>query len=202
MLRRLISLAAALALLGCRGSTSTKPPIHLNENMDEQVRLDPQESSPFFKDGRGTRPPVEGTVAARATPLDPGFENGKVGEQWLTDLPAQVKLDKALLERGQQRYAIYCMPCHDAEGTGKGTVVERGMLPPPSFHDDRLRALAVGQLYDIVRHGIRNMPAYGPQVPPADRWAIAAYVRTLQRSRMATLAQVPPEVAKEKGWAP
>ena len=202
--RRGCSLALALSgvalLAGCRGTTSTHPPIHLNPNMDQQSRFDPQEPNPFFEDGRAMRPPVPGTVPVPVGSTDVGFLTGKQGEAFLEALPQGTALDLALLQRGRQRYDIYCAPCHDLSGMGKGTVVARGMLPPPSFHDARLRSLPVGQLFDVITHGVRNMPPYGPQIPPADRWAIAAYVRTLQRSRIATAAQVPPEVASEKGW--
>ena len=149
------------------------------------------------------RPAVPGTVPATTTPDDPILATGKDGDQWVTTLPASLNLDRALLERGQERYEIFCTPCHDAAGTGKGTVAQRaGTWQPPTLHDDRLRSLALGQLYDVVANGIRTMPAYAPQVPIEDRWAIAVYVRTLQRSRLATRDQVPADVAAQKGWSP
>lgn len=196
-----LALAAIALISGCRGMTSGRPPIHLNPNMDDQKRFDPQERNPFFADGRAMRPPVQGTVPASTAPDDPLLATGRNGEDWLTSLPPSLTLDRALLERGQQRYDIYCMPCHDAAGTGNGTVARRaGTWTPPSLHDDRLRALALGQIYDVVTNGVRTMPAYALQVPTEDRWAIAAYVRTLQRSRVATRDQVPADVAAQKGW--
>jgi mono/diheme cytochrome c family protein len=188
-------------LLGCRGTTSSRPPIHLNPNMDQQKRFDPQEPNPFFADGRSMRTPVPGSVPASMTPDDPVFMTGKMGDEWITSLPPGLALDRALLERGQERYEIYCTPCHDAAGTGDGTVAQRaGTWKPPTLHDDRLRALALGQIYDVITNGVRTMPSYASQVSTNDRWAIAAYVRTLQRSRLATRDQVPADVAAQKGW--
>lgn len=199
---------AAMALVGCRGAIKTDPPIHLNPNMDQQERFDAQEPNDFFADGRAMRLPVEGTVPA-ADPRGGGnpcvveFEHehlctGKVDGEFAGELPMDVSL--GLLKRGQQRYDIYCQPCHDVAGYGKGAVVERGMLPPPSFHDDRLRKMKVGQLYDIVKNGVRNMPGYGTQIPVEDRWAVAAYVRALQRSQNVPLDDVPGATAKAEGW--
>lgn len=197
----LAAAAASLALAGCRGTPSSRPPIHLNENMDQQQRLDPQEPSPLFPDGRAMRPRVEGTVPVAGWGADDERAlTGKDGEQFAMDLPKAVTLDRAFLERGRGRYDIYCAPCHGAAGEGNGTVVARGMAPPPSFHDDRLRAAALGQLYDVITNGVRNMPPYAAQIPPDDRWAVAAYVRVLQRSHMAGLEQVPADVASQKGW--
>lgn len=198
----LLALAAgALFLGGCRGMTSSQPPIHLNENMDDQQRRDPQEASVYFADGRVMRPRVEGTEpVAPAWGTDPLLLTGKTGEAFSETLPAGLTMDRAFLERGRQRFQIYCSPCHAAGGEGNGSVVSRGMAPPPSLHDDRIRAFPVGQFYDVITHGVRNMPSYAPQIPPQDRWAIAAYVRVLQRSRMATLDQVPADIAAQKGW--
>ena len=192
--------AAALALGGCRGMSSNEPPIHLNQNMDDQQRRDPQEASALFADGRAMRPRVEGTVPHATQAADPLLVTGKSGEAFSETLPAGVTLDRAFLERGRQRFEIYCAPCHAVTGEGNGPVIPRGMTPPPSFHDDRIRAFPVGQLYDVITNGIRTMPSYAPQIPPQDRWAVASYVRVLQRSRMATIDEVPADVAAQKGW--
>ena len=198
---RLAAALVLLALAGCRGMTSHQPPIHLNPNMDQQKRFDPEEPNAFFPDGRADRTPPEGTMPTTSAPGDPVFETGKSGEAWSETLPAQLALDRAFLERGRGRFEIYCAPCHGAAGEGNGTVAARaGSWKPPSFHDDRLRAMAVGQIYDIATHGVRTMPAYATQVPAADRWAIAAYVRVLQRSHVGTREQVPADVATQKGW--
>jgi mono/diheme cytochrome c family protein len=168
--------------------------------MDDQLRGDPQEPSELFPDGRVTRAPEPGTVVAGSYAEDEHRSTGKVGGEWATTLPTGMALDGKLLARGRERYAIYCTPCHDAAGTGQGSAVARGMLQPPTLHDDRLRAQGVGYFYDVVKNGIRNMPAYGAQVPVDDRWAIAAWVRVLQRSRMAGASDVPADVAASKGW--
>ena len=115
-----------------------------------------------------------------------------------------MEVSEALLERGKDRFEIYCTPCHDVAGTGNGSIKERGLWPrewpDASLHKPRRQKLPLGEIYDIVRNGVRNMPAYGPQVPVDDRWAIAAYVRVLQNSYNADLAQVPEDVRKAKGW--
>jgi mono/diheme cytochrome c family protein len=197
-----LAAAAALALLGgCRGMQSSRPPIHLNPNMDEQHRFDPQEANPLYADGRAMRTPMPGTVPFAPQADDALMLTGRGADGQLTStLPPGVTLDRALLERGRNRYEVFCTPCHDVSGSGQGTVVARGFLPPPTFHDDRLRSMPIGHFYDVATHGIRNMPAYGPQIPVEDRWAIAAYVRVLQRSHMAARADVPVEVVSQKGW--
>ena len=201
LLRGSVLLAALALLCGCRGTPSSQPPVHLNPNMDDQKRFDPQERNAFFADGRADRPEVPGTMAASTAPVDAVLETGKNGEEWSKTLPDGIGLDRALLDRGQQRCEIYCMPCHDAAGTGNGTVAQRaGTWKPPSFHDDRLRALALGQIYDVITNGVRTMPPYAAQIPRQDRWAIATYVRALQRSHVATREQVPADVASQKGW--
>jgi mono/diheme cytochrome c family protein len=197
---------AALAGAGCRGQVSKKPPIHFNQNMDQQRRFDAQEPNPFFADGRAMRPRVAGTVPYGSLKADDHLYRGKAGGAFATTLPQRdeqgrpLLLDMALLERGRERYTIYCQPCHDAAGTGNGVVVERGMMQPPSFHDERIRALPVGQLVDIIGNGVRNMPSYAAQVRLRDRWAIAVYVRALQVSHHATLAEVPADVAAANRW--
>jgi mono/diheme cytochrome c family protein len=189
------------SLTACQGSISKKPPIHLVQNMDQQHRYDPQEPNDFFEDGRGMRSPVEGTVALGSLHADSHLDHGKLADgSWADAFPAGMDLDAALLARGKERYNIYCTPCHDQAGTGKGTVVARGFLAPPSFHDERLRALTLGELYDIVNNGVRNMPGYGKQVPVDDRWAIAAWVRTLQVAKDREAGDVPASVRTEQGW--
>lgn len=200
---RPVLLAVAVASLGCRGMASRKPPVHLNPNMDAQAKYDPQEASTLFADGRAMRPWPEGTVPVGSLRDDEHLHGGRGADGgWATTLPEGMKLDRALLERGRERYEIYCTPCHDSAGTGMGPAVARGMLQPPSFHDDRLRSLPVGQIQDVVANGIRNMPAYRAQVPVEDRWAIAAYVRALQLSRDRPIDDVPEPVRQAEGWTP
>ena len=183
-----------------------------------EAKLEGREPAPnaiaaVFTDGRSARNYVDGTVRAdhpikAEQPCTLSFDDshlceGKVDGQFADALPMELSL--SLLERGKDRFEIYCTPCHDASGSGNGTIKASGRWPadwppPPSFHDKRLRKMPVGQIYDIVRNGVRNMPAYASQVPVNDRWAIAAYVRTLQNSYNADISQVPADVAKSEGW--
>jgi mono/diheme cytochrome c family protein len=174
-----VALAAlAVVLAGCR------------QDMHDQPKYQAYGRSAFFDDGRDMRPPVPGTVARGHLEDDAFFFDGIVGGQPAAALP--VALTPALLDRGQERYDIYCSPCHDRVGTGEGMIVQRGYRRPASFHIDRLRQAPDGYFFDVITNGFGVMPAYRAQVPPADRWAIVAYVRALQLSQDASLADVPP----------
>ncbi len=190
------ALMMVMALSGCvRGVPSDKPPIHVNPNMDSQPKYKAQASSAFFDDGSAMRMPVAGTIARGAliaTPADSAYLLGKDGDgELIKSNPRKVTMD--MLSRGQERYGIFCAPCHGAVGDGKGIVMlrDKGMLPPTPYHDDRMRALPDGHYFDVITNGIRNMPAYRHQIPVADRWAIVSYVRALQRSQNATLQDIP-----------
>ena len=191
-MRRVATVAAmALALSGCglmRGCTSTRPPIHINPSMDDQPKLLPQASSGFFYDGSGMRLPVEGTVARGELREDDAFFRGMGPDgKPVTTIP--ITVDAALLARGSARYAIYCQPCHDARGDGRGILFQRGNVPTSSFHSDKVRGYPVGQIFDIVTNGSGLMPSYRWPIPPADRWAIIAHVRELERERAETVAR-------------
>jgi len=160
------------------------------QDMHDQAKYKPLKASPFFADGRGSRPLVPNTVARGHLNDDALLYTGKVGTAFATEFPAPVT--QATLERGQQRYNIYCTPCHDRVGTGNGMIVQRGYRRPPSFHIDRLHAAPVGYFFDVITNGFGVMPSYAAQVPVPDRWAIIAYLRALQLSQHATLADVPP----------
>jgi mono/diheme cytochrome c family protein len=184
-------LAAALLAAGPRGRPSSRPPIHLNPNMDVQRRVEPQSASAFFYDGASMRRPVEGTVARGALrdggPLWTGFD----AEGFAKANP--VALDDAVRERGRRRYEIYCAPCHDKNGDGKGILFERGKVPTPSFHIDRLRQVPDGYIFAVITNGFGMMPAYAYPIPATDRWAIIAHLRALQARRAAGAATaVPP----------
>ncbi len=155
---------ALAALLGCR------------QDMHDQPKYKPLRASRFFDDGRASRPLVEGTVAR--------------GHLHADEAPAP-PLTRALLLRGRERYDIFCAVCHDRAGTGRGMIVERGFKQPPSFHVDRLRQVPDRYLVDVIGNGFGAMPSYAQQIRMADRWAIAAYMRALQLSQQATLADVP-----------
>jgi mono/diheme cytochrome c family protein len=164
------------------------------QEMYNQPRYSPLEKSSFYADGRSSRPLVEGTVArgmldSTAMPLSPAAAPGSVAV--VTALP--MPLTSSLLSRGRQRYEIFCTPCHDRTGGGQGMVVRRGYRPPPSLHVDRLREAPVGHFYDVMTRGLGAMPDYAQQIPPEDRWAIAAYVKALQLSQHAPVGELAEE---------
>ncbi len=195
---RFPSLLLLAALAGCRGQESDQPPVHLNPNMDSQPRYDPQAESKFYEDRRTMRHPVEGTVARGNFYENEAYATGKDGEQYIAKMP--VPITEAMLQRGQERYNIYCTPCHDATGSGKGLVVTRGGYPPATnLNEEYSRTMPDGQLYGAITYGIRNMPSYAAQIPVDDRWAIVAYVRALQFSQNATAQDVP---ADKRGGMP
>ena len=191
---RVLILVAAVVLAGCRGRITEKPPIHLNPNMDNVERYDAQEESPFFADGRTMRPPVPGTVARGMLKSDSAFHEGRdAAGAYIARMP--VEYTRALASRGRDRYDIFCAVCHGEAGDGQGIVMMGGYgFAPFSYHDDRLRGVEDGYLYDVIANGIRTMPGYAHQLPVADRWAIVAYIRALQRSQNATEADVPEDI--------
>ena len=158
-------------------------------DMRDQPRYEALEASEFFTDGQSARPAVPGTVARAQLHEDEGLYTGRVQGRLLADLP--VELSRDLLERGRERFNIYCSPCHGASGAGDGMIVQRGFRRPPSYHEERLVNAPVGYLFDVMTNGFGAMQDYSSQVPVADRWAIAAYIRALQFSRRATVNDVP-----------
>lgn len=150
-------------------------------DMQDQPKYKPQRPSDFFADGRSGRPEVEGTIARGNLDEDTAFYTGK--DEKGADLDAfPIVVDKAVLERGQQRFDIYCAPCHGRIGNGLGMIVRRGFKQPPSYHIDRLRNAPVGHYYDVITNGYGAMLNYAAQVQVRDRWAIVAYIRVLQLS--------------------
>lgn len=205
-------LLLAVALGGCRGEPSELPPVHLNPNMDTQDKYKPQRKSTFFKDGRAMRPKVSGTVGRDVLDTD---VLGKQDDRFLRDDDAYwrgtdeagepiakipVPVTAQLIERGQDRFNIYCAPCHDQAGHGQGMVVraKAGMAPVPSYHQDYMREYSDGYLFGVITNGSKSglMGAYKHQVEAGDRWAIVAYIRALQRSQFAAVEDVP---ASERG---
>lgn len=185
-------LALLVVLSGCRGSLSDSPPVHLNPNMDQQQRFDAQEANRFFEDGRAMRLPVAGTVARGFLKEDVEFWEGRTETgSFVESIPMDVTME--LMERGRDRYDIYCSVCHGLAGDGEGILMtgDYGFVQAPTYHSDFLRAQPDGYLYDVVRNGVRTMWGYGQQIPVADRWAIVAYVRALQRSQYAAETDVP-----------
>ena len=158
--------------------------------MFNQPKVKPLARSDFFDDGMGARPPVEGTVARGELRADRIFYTG-IGSDGKFVAALPVPLTRALLLRGRERFNIFCSPCHGRVGDGRGMIVERGFKEPPSFHIDRLRTQPIGYYFDVTTQGFGQMSGYAAQVEPADRWAIAAYIRALQLSQHAPLAEVP-----------
>jgi mono/diheme cytochrome c family protein len=159
------------------------------QDMHDQPKYKPFRQSDFFADQRSARPLVAGTVARGSLREDAVYFTGKVGNDFVAEIP--VKVTPALLARGQERFQIFCSPCHGRTGRGDGMIVQRGFKAPSSYHVDRLRAMPIGYFYDVVTNGYGAMADYAAQVPPADRWAIAAYIRTLQYAQYAPAGDVP-----------
>ncbi|MGH9803733.1 MAG: c-type cytochrome [Candidatus Acidiferrales bacterium] len=178
-----LALAALLLLAGCR------------QEMYDQPRGKPHQPSDFFADGRTDRQPVAGTIARGQLRDDPHLYTGKVGGQLVSTFPFPVT--REVLERGRERFNIYCTPCHDRVGNGNGMIVRRGFRPPPSLHEDRLRDAPVGHHFDVITNGLGSMPDYAAQISVRDRWAIVAYLRALQLSQRASVADVPPDALRE-----
>lgn len=158
-------------------------------DMHLQPKYKPLDPSKFFDDGRSARPLVAGTVAQGHLRIDELYYTGKINGVAADEFPFPITRQD--LERGRQRYNIFCAPCHDDTGRGRGMIVERGFPEPPSYHLDRLRQAPVGHFFDVITRGYGTMYSYGSRVPPDDRWRIAAYIRALQLSEHATLADVP-----------
>ncbi len=197
---------------GFRGSTFRKPPTEIFPDMDRQAKYKPQKTSEFFADGRVERPPVAGTVPfgyneprkpvpgqESGSGLYKGFtqgddylDTGKMGVNWGSGIPLPV--NEALLNRGHQRFQINCAVCHGATGAGNGITTQYGLVGVPSYHQDRLRNMADGEIYNTIVHGKNTMMPYGDKVTREDRWAIVAYVRALQRAQNAAKNDVPADV--------
>jgi len=158
--------------------------------MHDQPKYQPLERSTFFLDQQASRSPVAGTVPRGQLRDDALLYTGKVDGQDALLFP--FRIDETVMARGQERFNIYCSPCHGRTGLGDGMVVRRGYRRPPSFAEERLRQAAIGHFFDVMTNGFGAMPDYAAQIKPADRWAIAAYVRALQLSAHATLTDVPP----------
>lgn len=192
-MRLMLLIAGLTVLAGCRGGESDKPPVHFIPNMDTQEKGRPyrRDTSGLFADGRMMRTPIEGTVAQGQLNDDdvlyeglaPGADGGTLAPT--QKFPTNVAFnDDVVKNHGKLRYDIYCSPCHGVLGDGKGPTALKGglMVPPPSFHDPRLKGLLVGKIYSAIKNGVNNgnMPSYAAQIPVDDRWAIIAYVRQMQ----------------------
>lgn len=204
-----------VSVAGFRGQKFSRPPIEIFPDMDRQPKVKAQDPSQFFADGRGARVPVAGTVPLgyampQHRPVDgsagtpdgpyskivfsaaPDYEQtGKMGDQWGTGIPYEV--DEGIMARGRERYAIFCAVCHGETGAGDGMAYRFGLATVVSLHQDRLRTMSDGEIFNTITHGKNTMLGYGARIPVPDRWAIIAYLRALQLSQGgATINDVPP----------
>lgn len=177
--KRILAVAACLLAAGCR------------QNMHDQHKVKPLGESTFFADGQGARPLPAHTIARGD--LREGFAFTGLGpdNKPVAQMPPEIKVTRELLLRGQERFNIYCSPCHGRLGLGNGMIQQRGYKQPTSYHIERLRTAPIGYFFNVMTEGYGVMPTYAPQVPVADRWAIAAYIRVLQYSQNANLAELP-----------
>jgi mono/diheme cytochrome c family protein len=170
--------------LCARGCTTGRSPIHLNPSMDDQPKVRPQAASNFFYNGAAMREPVPGTIAIGGLQEEGTFFTGKGPDgQFVATMP--VKADETVVARGRDRYTIYCQPCHDARGDGRGILFQRGNVPTATFHQEKVLKYPDGQIFDVITNGMGLMSGYRWPITPADRWAIVAYVREMQRDRLA-----------------
>lgn len=182
---------AVVSIAGFRGDITRRPPIELFPDMDRQPKLRPQTTSTFFDDALSYRPAVPGTVARGSAFEETAYNTGRIpGTTNFVEL-APVTIDEGLLKRGQDRYGIYCGICHGAGGDGKGITGKYGMVAMANFHDKRIVVMPDGEIFNTITYGKPLMGGYAANIPIADRWAIVAYVRALQRSRLGTLEDVP-----------
>lgn len=173
------------ALAGCR------------QDMHDQPRFEPLEGSTFFDDGRASRPFVANTIARGRLFESDHLYRGRVDGELATTFPPDLPITAELLERGRERYQIFCTPCHAYDGSGDGMVVRRGMRRPSSFHVERLVEAPHGYYFDVITNGFGAMYDYADRVPAKDRWAITAYIRTLQRAHRGTLDDLTEEQRSE-----
>ncbi len=198
-----LTLFAAVLLVGCRGTKSENTPIHPNLNMDFQEKFEAQEANAYFADNRAMRIPVAGTISRGFLRDDVDFFTGRSSDGlYVETMPMEV--NEVVLARGEERYNIYCSVCHGKSGDGKGIIMVGnggggyGYAPAPNYHDEKYLAGGEkdedGYMYDVITNGFNSMPGYAQQIAVADRWAIVAHIRALQRSQRADGGDLPADV--------
>ena len=192
LLAFIIAVALVVGIAGSRGKLSRKPPIEVIPDMDRQPKIRPQTPSAFFADGRSSRLPVEGTVARGSAFLDAPINTGLVTGTTNFVANNPIKVTPELMARGQNRYQIYCAPCHSPLGDGNGITKGFGMAVVANLHDPRIVGLSDGELFYVITHGRNLMGPYRSQIEIEDRWAIVAYVRALQLSALGTQEDLAP----------
>lgn len=194
---------ALVSILGLRGTLFTQPPMDpfpewAFPGMKYQPKLRPQGESEFFADGQADRRPPPHTVARGLLRDDDALHHGKdASGGWIKGFPAGVTVDIAFLERGRKHYSIYCAPCHSETGDGNGITKRYGMGATPTYHDDRLRTMAEGEIYNTIANGKNTMLPYADKLTPEERWAVVAYVRALQRAQQGRVADVKDAAARQ-----
>ena len=192
-----LAVISIVSIMGFRGTTFTEPPLELFPDMDAQSKYKPQGTSEFFADGRTDRLPVAGTIARGNLKDDEFLHYGKNGDAWAKGFPMDITSE--VLDLGAAKYAIYCTPCHGGTGDGNGVTKFRGMAVTPTYHDDRLRDMPEGEIYNTVTNGIRLMGGYADKLSTEERWAVIAYMRVLQRAQNASVEDVPQANRKDLG---
>jgi len=195
----ILLLTVTISIIGCgREKTSDNTPIHLNPNMDHQEKYKAQASSDFFEDGATMRPLIEGTIARGELRENTEYYYGKNSRGDFID-KAPVEFSMERLKRGQERFDIFCSPCHSKIGDGKGIMAKEDYqyVIPPNFHSDSVRQFTDGYIYDVISNGVRNMPSYKHQISVDDRWSIVLYLRALQQSHNAPLDDIPAAIKEE-----
>ncbi|MFA5266024.1 MAG: cytochrome c [Opitutaceae bacterium] len=205
------AVAFTLSIFGFRGRISTETPRDVFPEwgfpgMKYQPRYLNQGESAFFSDARAARPAPPGAVASSYGPAggplradDRLFRGKAPNGDWARGFPESLKVDEIFMRRGKERYAIYCQPCHGALGDGMGITKAYAMGATPSYHIDRLRQIAEGEIFNTVTQGLGNMQSYADKMTPADRWAVIAYLRALQRAQTGRVEDVPAASRKELG---
>jgi mono/diheme cytochrome c family protein len=206
-----LAVVLVVSIFGFRGTKFSHPPMDVFPEwafpaMRHQSKVKPQTESKFFADGRSDRPLPAGVVPANFGPLgeplqtDSHLITGKMADgTFARGVPDAVDVNRQFLEHGRERYSIYCAPCHGALGDGNGITKQYGMGATPTYHDDRLRTMAEGEILNTILHGKGNMLSYADKLTVEDRWAVIAYVRALQRAHNGTVADVPAAHKSELG---
>ncbi len=192
LLALVLAVALVFGLAGKRGRISHKPPIEIFSDMDRQPKIRPQTPSVFFADGRASRLPVEGTVARGSQFLEEAMSTGQIPGTTNFVAVTALKVTDQVMARGQQRFQIYCSPCHGLQGDGNGVVKNLGLATVRSLHEPRIVQMGDGEIFYVITNGRNTMGPYASQVPAQDRWAIVAYVRALQLAQLGQPGDLPP----------
>jgi mono/diheme cytochrome c family protein len=191
---------AVVSIAGFRGCTSSRTPIEIFDDMKRQPKYKAQSSSSFFADGRADRPVPPNTVARGELQADDHRYRGRNADgSFVRGFPGSLPLTNELMARGEQNFTIYCAPCHGALGDGMGITKAYGMSATPTYHDDRLRQMPEGEIFNTITNGKNSMMPYGDKLAADDRWAVIAYLRALQRSQNGRIADVPASARAQLG---